>query len=299
MNLLSFLFVPAENARLFESALRKPCDCVILDLEDGTHPSRRQTAREAMPGFLDMVTAAGKTAAVRINGDLNSAVSDLRAVIGPDLQLVVLPKVEHARDVVLLAGLIADLERQAGVPEGQTRLLLLIESPAALPRLPEIAAAHPRVMGMMLGSEDFSLECGTLPTPESLELPSMLVLHAARAAKIQPIGFIGSIANIGEVEVFRTQLQRARSLGFCGAIVIHPKFLDAINEECRVSNEELAQAKEVVVAFEAAFAEGVGAMKLGDKMIDKPIYLRALNLLRESGLQVSAANSRQPDTAQA
>ncbi len=290
MNVLSFLFVPAENTRLFDSALRKPCDCVILDLEDGTHPSRKQSARDAMPELLSKVNAAHKTAAVRINGDLNSAVSDLRAVVGPDLQLVLLPKVEHARDVVLLASLISDLEHQAGVPDGQTRLLLQIESPVALPRLPKIAAAHPRVMGIMLGSEDFSLECGMLPTPESLELPSLLVLHAARAAGIQPIGFIGSIADIGDIHVFRTQLQRARSLGFRGAIVVHPKFLDAINECFRASEEELAHAKDLVIAFETSFAEGKGAMKIGDRMIDKPIYLRALNLLRENGLQVGTAD---------
>lgn len=294
MNLLSFLFVPAENARLFESALRKPCDCVILDLEDGTHPSRRQDAREAMPERLGRVRAANKTAAVRINGDLNSAVSDLRSVVGPDLQLVLLPKVEHARDVVLLAGLISDLEREAGVPDGQTRLLLQIESPAALPRLPEIAAAHPRVMGMMLGSEDFSLACGSLPTPELLELPSLQVLHAARAAGIQPIGFIGSIAAIGDVDVFRAQLQRAHALGFRGAIVVHPKFLETINVCFRATETQLADARQLVAAFETAFAQGIGAMKLGDKMVDKPIYLHALNLLKENGLQSGPADSRQP-----
>lgn len=299
MNLLSFLFVPAENARLFESALRQPCDCVILDLEDATHPSRREPAREAMPGLLRRLRAAGKSTAVRINGDLNAAVSDLRAVVGPDLQLLVLPKVEHARDVVLLSGLITELERQAGLPDGQTRLLLLIESPAALARLPEIAAAHPRVMGMMLGSEDFSLECGTLPTPEALELPSLLVLHAARAAGIQPIGFIGSIAAIGEVEVFRAQLQRARSLGFRGAIVVHPKFLEAINECFRVSPAELAHAQELVKVFETAFAEGVAAIRLGDKMVDKPVYLRALNLLKENSVRMNAGSAPQSVPARA
>lgn len=283
MSLLSFLFVPAENARLFDSALRKPCDCVILDLEDGTHPDRKQEARDAMPALLSQIRAVGKTAAVRINADLNAAVSDLRAVIGSDLQLVMLPKVEHARDVQLLSALVADLERLAGIPEGQVRLLLLIESPAALPRLPEIAAADPRVMGMMLGSEDFSLECGALPSEDVLALPSMLVLHAARAANIQPIGFIGSIASLGEVDAFSDQLRRARALGFRGAVVVHPKFLEAINACFRAQEEELAQAQELVTAFEKAFGQGMGAMKLGDKMIDKPIYLRALNLLRENG----------------
>lgn len=277
----SFLFVPAENPKLFESALNKPSDCVILDLEDGTHPSRKAPARDLVPDLLARLKAASKITAVRINGNLNTAVSDLRTAVCSDLDLVVLPKVEHARDVVLLASLIADLEASAGVTSGQVRLLILIESPAALPKLAEIAAAHPRVMGMMLGSEDFSLECGAVPSEDLLEIPSMMVLHAARAASIQAIGFIGSIANLGDVAEFERKLARAKALGFRGAIVVHPKFLDAINNCYRISAAEFSEAESVVREFDAAFSRGVGAFKLGDKMIDKPIYLRALRLLQE------------------
>ena len=84
-------------------------------------------------------------------------------------------------------------------------------------------------MGMMLGSEDFSLDCGGMPTPDTLFAPSLMVLYAARAARIQPIGFIGSIADLGSEEDFRVKLQRARALGFRGVVVVHPKFLDAAN----------------------------------------------------------------------
>ena len=42
----SFLFVPADNERLLASAVGKPADVVILDLEDGTHPSRKKLARQ-------------------------------------------------------------------------------------------------------------------------------------------------------------------------------------------------------------------------------------------------------------
>jgi len=114
-----------------------------------------------------------------------------------------------------------------------------------------------------------------------LEIPSMMVLHAARAASIQAIGFIGSIANLGDVAEFERKLARAKALGFRGAIVVHPKFLDAINNCYRISAAEFSEAESVVREFDAAFSRGVGAFKLGDKMIDKPIYLRALRLLQE------------------
>jgi len=275
----SFLFVPADNEKLLQSAERRPADVVILDLEDGTHPARRAHARERLSESIGALRAAGKAVAVRINGDLNSAVTDLRAAVRPGLDVVVLPKVEHPRDVQLLSALVADLERAAGMPPGRVRFLLQIESALALGRLTEIAAADARTMGMMLGSEDFSLDCGGLPTPEALFVPSLMVLYACRAAGIQAIGFIGSIADLGEVEAFSAKLVQARALGFRGAVIVHPKFLEAINDCFTPSIEQLDEARRVVEGFEAAYAEGSGAVKVDGKMIDKPVYKRAQALL--------------------
>lgn len=278
----SFLFVPADNQRLLQSALGKPCDVVILDLEDGTHPSRKPQARETLAQNIQKVRTAGKAAAVRINGALNTAVTDLRAAVVDGLDLLVLPKVEHPRDVQLLSSVVTELENIGGLPNGGIRFLLQIESALALPRLHEIAAAEPRTMGMMLGSEDFSLDCGGLPTPEALLQPSLMVLYAARAAGIQPLGFIGSIADLGEPEAFRLKLEQARRLGFRGAVVVHPKFLDVVNACNTPTAEQIGKARQLVAAFEAASAEGLGAVKVDGGMVDKPVYLRALDVIRES-----------------
>lgn len=278
----SFLFAPADEDRLVESAAKRACDAVILDLEDGTHPSRRDSARQGLADRFARLVAAGKTVAVRINGDLLTAVMDVRAAVRPGLDLLVLPKVEHARDVQLLASAVSALEAELGVEPGHVRFLLQIESAAALPRLHEIAAAHPRVMGMMLGSEDFSLDCGGAPTPDALLVPSMMVLHAARAAGIQPIGFIASIASLGTVEEFRVVLERARGLGFRGAVVVHPKFVEAVNDCYTATPQQLKEARQLVAAFEAADRQGQGAIRVGELMVDKPVYRRALALIREA-----------------
>ena len=278
----SFLFVPADNDRLLQSALGKPCDVVILDLEDGTHPSRKESARSLLAASIRRLKEGGKSAAVRINGDLDTAVTDLRAAVCQGLDLVLLPKVEHARDVQLLSGLVTALEARAGISAGQVRFLLQIESAVALPRLHDIAASDPRVMGMMLGSEDFSLDCGGLPTPEALLAPSLMVLYAARAARIQPIGFVASIAELGDIETFTGKLEQARALGFRGAVIVHPKFLDAVNSCYTPSPAAVAEAREIVAAFQAADTQGIGAIKVNGKMIDKPVYRRAVELLSDA-----------------
>ncbi len=278
----SFLFVPADNERLLASALTKPCDAVILDLEDGIHASKKEAARQTLEASYARLKAAGKISVVRINGDLNTAITDLRAAVVPGLDLLMLPKVEHSRDVQLLATVVAGLEQAAGIPVGHVRFVLQIESALALPKLYEIAAADRRVLGMMLGSEDFSLDCGADPTPDTLMMPSMMVLFACRAAKIQPIGFVGSIAELGAPEVFKARVEQARSLGFRGAVVVHPKYLEIINDCYTPNAAQIEQALRVIQAFEAADANGVGAIQLDGQMIDKPVYQRALDLTGRS-----------------
>lgn len=275
----SFLFVPADNEKLLLSAISKPCDVVILDLEDGTHPQRKALAREKLHESIALVKGANKLTAVRINGDLNTAVTDLRAAVQEGLDIVVLPKVEYARDIQLFSQLIGDLERAANMQAGGVKFLIQIESAFAMPHLLDIAAADPRNIGMMLGSEDYSLDLGGMPTPEALFVPSMMVLQACRAAHIQPIGFIASIANLGEVDEFKIVLKQARELGFRGAVVVHPKFLEAVNDCYTPTPEAIAEAKEIVEKFREAQNQGLGAVKVNGKMIDKPVYLRAIETL--------------------
>lgn len=280
--LRSLLFVPAANERLLASAIDKSSDGVILDLEDGTHRSQKKMARDGIAQALVRLKAAGKVGAVRINGDLLTAVQDLSASVCAALDLLVLPKVEHPRDLQLLDDAVTALELAAYMPHGQIQFLLQIESAAALPRLHEIAAASPRNMGMMLGSEDFSLDCGCLPTPDALYVPSLMVVHAARAAGIQPMGFVASIADLGTPESFQPVLERARALGFRGAVVVHPKFIELVNACYTPTPDDLNQAQQIVSAFETADAQGLGAIRVGDLMVDKPVYRRALNLLQEN-----------------
>lgn len=277
--LRSFLFVPADNERLLLSAISKPCDVVILDLEDGTHPQRKAIAREKLRESIALIKASNKLVAVRINGDLNTAVTDLRAAVQDGLDIVVLPKVEYARDIQLFSQLVGDLEKAGNMQSGAVKFLIQIESAFAMPHLFDIAAADSRNMGMMLGSEDYSLDLGGIPTPEALFVPSMMVLQACRSARIQPIGFIASIANLGEVDEFKVVLKQARELGFRGAVVVHPKFLEAVNDCYTPTPEAIAEAQEIVEKFQEGLNQGLGAVKVNGKMIDKPVYLRAIEIL--------------------
>jgi citrate lyase subunit beta/citryl-CoA lyase len=78
-------------------------------------------------------------------------------------------------------------------------------------------------------------------------------------------------------------LRRSRAIGFACASCVHPSQVAIINEEYGARPEEVERAKRLVAAFDAALAEGKGAVAFEGDMIDKPIVERAKKLIARSG----------------
>lgn len=280
----SILSVPVNVDRFVDGAHRREADAIQLDLEDSIPSSEKENARQRLPQAITRVSQAGAGVIVRINQPWRLAIPDLEAAVLPGVAAITLPKTESPDQVRAISETIAELEAERSLPVGAIRLLLLIETPAALFKLPEIASADSRVAAMKLGSEDFALATGMAPEPDGLFLPSMAVLMAARAAGILPLGFIGSIAEYQDLEVFRKTVRRARQLGFCGASVIHPRLVPILNEEFTPSQQEIEAARRVVEAYERARAEGKGSVQVDGKMVDLPVFKRALQTLGAAGM---------------
>ncbi|MFM7302401.1 MAG: CoA ester lyase, partial [Alphaproteobacteria bacterium] len=81
---------------------------------------------------------------------------------------------------------------------------------------------------------------------------------------------------------YRAMLRRSRAIGFACASCVHPSQVAIINEEYGARPEEVARAKRLVAAFDAALAEGKGAVAFEGDMIDKPIVERAKKLIARS-----------------
>jgi len=190
-----------------------------------------------------------------------------------------LPKVESAHHLRLLAEVIDEIEAERGMPIGTTKLLAMIETAEAFFEMLEIARAHPRVVALTLGAEDFALSVGMLPEAEGLFFPKQQMIIAARAAGILPMGFLGTVADFRDLVAFRATIQRSRRLGFLGAACIHPSQVAILNEEYAPQAGDVAHAERVVTAYENATAQGVGAITVDGKMIDVPVVERAQALL--------------------
>jgi citrate lyase subunit beta/citryl-CoA lyase len=289
----SLLFVPVTQRRFVDGAARRGADAIILDLEDSVAPSEKERARGLVPEAAAIVSRGGADVVVRINRPLRMAVRDIEAAVGPGVMALALPKTDSAEHVRLLAEIVDEVEAERGVPPGMTRLVAMVETAAALFRIAEIARAHPRLVGLNVGAEDFALSAGMLPEAEGLFMPKQLCVFAARAAGIMPMGFVGTVADFRDLDAFRETVRRSRRLGFVGASVIHPSQIQILNEEFRAGADELDHARRVVAAYDKALADGVGAVTVDGKMIDVPVVERARLLVeREAAIAAREAKMR-------
>ncbi|MEE9318450.1 MAG: CoA ester lyase [Rhodospirillales bacterium] len=276
----SLLYVPANNERFIAKAHTRGADGIILDLEDSVPAAERAGARERLAASVETAGRKGADVLVRINRPDEEAERDLEAAVIPGVRALMLPKVDSAEHVHAMAGRVEALEKDRGLEPESIRFVVMVESPAALFRADRIAAAHPRNAAAFLGGEDFAAAAGMVPDPETLFLPKVMTLFAARAAGIMPLGVIGTVADYQDLDAVRDTIRRSRRFGFEGASCIHPSVVPVLNEEMAPSPDEVGQAERIVEAYRKAETEGLGAIAVDGKMVDVPVAVRARALLR-------------------
>ena len=277
-NWRSLMFVPVLAERFIAKAHTRGADALILDLEDSIIPAKKAEARAAIAAAVPRVAQNGADVVVRINRPLELAVPDIAAAVMPGVAALMLPKVMGPEHVRLLAELVTERETELGMAIGHTRFLVLIETTAALPHLFAIAA-EPRMAGMSVGGEDMATDMGATPSADSMYVFAMHGLAACRAAGILPMGSMGQLAKIDDLDSYRAGLKRGRELGFTTASCIHPAHVPIINEEYGASDAELDRARRLLAAFDVATANGEGAVAFEGSMVDLPIVIRAQRLL--------------------
>ncbi len=275
----SWLFAPANHQRRATKALELDADAVILDLEDAVAIAEKSATRAVVRDLL----ARPRTGAalVRVNAwNTEFCHGDIDAVVGPDLDGIVLPKVESASCLIAIDWLIANLERQRGLAHGSVDLVPIIETARGLAGAREIAAAGTRVRRLAFGAGDFTLDLGITWSAHENELVharSELVL-ASRCARLEPpvdTVFIDIRDHAG----FRASATLARDLGFQGKLCIHPDQVGITNEVFSPSTAEVERCQAIVDAFEQAEQAGLASIQVDGYFVDYPIYEKAVRTL--------------------
>lgn len=268
----TFLFVPADRPERHARALATGAGGVIVDLEDAVAPERKVAAREQLRASVGALPAVERARLlVRINSHGTPWHDDDRALVGELaakslIAGVMLPKAERAADLHRLA---ADIG-----PKGV--LVALIESAAGLEAAAELAAA-PQVLRLAFGNLDFQADLGLACDASEAELVPVrlaLVLASRRAGLAAPID--GVTPDWRDAERLAADTARARRGGFGAKLCIHPDQVAPVHAALGPSSDELAWARRVLDATQAA---GGGVVSLDGRMVDAPVVRLAERLL--------------------
>jgi len=297
----SMLFVPGSRPAMFAKAAASQADAVCLDLEDSVLPDDKVTARANVVRALQEIDFGPRVRMVRINSlDTEYADRDLMDVLeaaGEHVDLVMVPKVGSAADVVFVADVIARIEDARTLPN-RIGIEAQIESAAGFLYVREIASASPRLESLIFGPGDFAASM-QMPASAIGELDAhdaaypghrfhavmLTIVAAARANGLRCMD--GPYAGYTDTPGLVRACEIAIALGFDGKQCIHPGQLATVNAAFSPSDEEVARATALVSAYEAAIAEGRGAASYQGRMIDAAsLRMAQVTLRRHSLIQI-------------
>jgi len=279
----SRLYLPGNNPKLMLNAGIYGCDGIILDLEDSVAPDKKYEARFLVRNALRSVDFYGSERMVRIN-QLPAGLDDLSFIVLNSVNLIIIPKCEHADQVKAVDRRISEI---LGKENSDIHLMPIIESALGVIHAYEIASASPNVVALAIGLEDYTADIGAQRTNEAWEsfYARSAVVNAARAAGIQPIDSVFS--EIENMNALAENVRQSKALGFAGMGCIHPRQVPVIHEFFNPNQDEIEKAQRIVTAFEKAKELGLGVVALGSKMIDAPVVKRAQSTIKlaiEAGL---------------
>jgi citrate lyase subunit beta / citryl-CoA lyase len=280
MKLRSLLFVPGHQARFYEKLAEFRPDGVILDLEDAVPPGEKPLARQMVRERLGGPLLEGMAVFARVNAVGTPFFrDDVRGVVAPGIDGIFLPKVETTEQLREANMALAQAESRIGLPLGSVRLVPILETVKGVLRAEELAGGAARILAISFGAEDFTLDLGVERTADGLETryPRAWVALAASAAGV--LALDTPWTDIADGAGLLREAREGRQLGYTGKPAIHPSQIPTINEVFAPSEGELARARGVVEAYEAAVSRGTGAINFEGKLIDVPMVERARRLL--------------------
>jgi len=283
----SRLYAPGNNPRLLVGIELHGADCVLVDLEDSVPLAEKAAARVLVKHLLAAV-AFPEEAWVRINPLDAGGVEDLGEVLHGKPHGVCLPKAESAEDIRTLVAHLERIEAEIGAKQ-PVWIMPIIETAAGVLHCEEICAADDRVAMVAFGAEDFTRDVGARRTDAALLYARSQVVAAAKAAGVQASDTV--FADLEDEQGLASECGLARDLGFDGKGAINPRQLAAIHTAFSPSDAEVARAREIVEAAQKAESEGLGAVSLNGKMIDKPVLERAERLIRYAEMLIVGRGS--------
>ncbi len=284
--LRTMMFVPGHDEKLMIKASDTKADALVLDLEDSCRPdSNKDIARKVIQKVVNSGVFEKFQIFVRINprgtGFLYKDVSQL-TIEGIDGFLY--PMAESEGDIIFFSNLLTEIELSKNFTPGLFKIFPVIETPGGVLNAREICAASDRVVALGFGSEDFTTEQQSIRDEEgtSIFTPRTVIAFAARSENVIPIDT--PHINIHDLDGLAEHCKIAKTLGFGGMQILHPKEIETVHRIYSPAIENIEEAREMIKMAEEAEKEGHGVVVVNGKFVGPPLVRRARKLLDSAKL---------------
>ena len=246
----SWLFTAGLEVGAQDAALASRPDVVVADLEEFTLPADRPLARPRVAALMQRCRDHEIVGAVRINRLASDGLDDLRGVMPGSPDVVFLPYVESADEIIALAEAITALEVQLKIAAGTTEIVPTIESALGFVHMQAILQASDRITACLLAAEDLTADLGAERGPDSLELNhlrSRFLVECRAANRIAidcPFNYQDPVAQDAD-------LVWARRIGLKAKCAVYPAQVATIHAMLTPSAAQVAEAQRLVARFEA------------------------------------------------
>lgn len=292
----SFLFAPGHLWNQVMTSATAGADVFAIDLEDTVPPDAKEAARENLERAGRLAAKHKEVLFVRINGvDSEWWEQDVEAALNANAAGLWLPKCEAPETVRRVAELVEALENRKERAQAETGIELVptLETPLGILKALEIAVSHERVRRLALGAYDLWLAMSLpgVPTERGrLDVPRWLFALAAHAAGVQAVDT--AFGATDDIEGLVADAEDAHRIGFTAKACIHPVQVEPVNKVFTPSEVDVANAKEIITAFEDALAMGRGTTLVHGQFVDGPVARQAEALLKRSEALSRRAASR-------
>lgn len=253
----SALYVPASRSRAIDKARSVAADAIIFDLEDAVAPGEKPAARAQLSEALERGGYGSRAKLVRINGlDTEWGREDMAAFANSSADAILLPKVNGPEDVEVAAD---------SAP--RAKLWAMMETPNAALNA-AVIAAHPRVDGFAMGTNDLARDLGCRSRPDRAPLMAALQICLIAARSEGLVCLDGTFNAFGDAEGLRAECEQGRDMGFDGKTLIHPDQIVVANEVFAPSDEEIDLARRQIAAFEEAAEAGRGVAVVDGSIVE-------------------------------
>ncbi|WP_456280346.1 CoA ester lyase [Cupriavidus sp. JZ107] len=288
------LSVPGSSEKMMSKAAAMDVDFVFLDLEDAVAPAEKRPARAKIVDALNGLDWGRTTRCVRVN-DLTTeyAYEDIIDVVegaGANLDVIMLPKAMSAADVQFVDKLLTMMEIKLKLPH-RIGIDVLIEEVEAMMNVEAIAASTPRLECLIFGMGDYSASQGVSVRDiggsggypgDIWHYQRHRLTIAARAHRLDAVD--GPFADFRDPDVYLQEARRAMILGMVGKWAIHPSQVELAQQVFSPSPDDVARARDMMRAYDAALAQGLGAVQYDGKMIDIASIRIVRNLVERAAL---------------